>query len=908
MNSWAVSKQVFGFNGPNGMMYLNQLVNDGDAAEAVAVLIPALAVPQSDDEAAAAIKSLVSYTEKLREGGSAAAVGRAAFLLSWFWWLQDSVRWPALWPSAENALISLKFVGGSYPSTAQAERYLTFRDECAEFGPWPVVEQVLAWFHDHQEAVGLDPTGPARCASVFDHPREPTDGDPALYNSSKAAISVVLADVDRVGRALRDDVALALGRSVKVSTPSEYWVPERKRLRGDAWVAWTPDSGGRPTGALVLVVEPGRVLVALNPYLRKNGKGFTARAVAAVEASLPTGIDQLTWSWTSRDDLPPTPSRMLFGREVPIDAATSINELRQQVVSIAQELRPVFAAIEELSDVPTDPLAQQGTSEAPVPAPGDSASFDITTLEELVAQFKAERGYPNADDDTNERERSRYAAMLSSAHLATLDFAELRKLINGKVYGNPGPQSILNATLRDASTAELDRFLQTVHYLLWDEVEPIEARINRVLDDADLGFRGFKDSVIMKLLAVCQPERFLPVFPFGGPNGKAAALAQLGLPVPPLTLPAGERHVQANDVLRGILDPVLPEDAWIQSRFLYWLLDRSGLSSDDGDAVDMPSLDDPIDAAAKSLLLDRSFLDEIVSLLNETKQVIFYGPPGTGKTFVAQELAEAIAGDPSRHMLVQFHPSTSYEDFFEGYRPENRADGSLGYVLQDGPLRLIAQDAAADSDNTYVLVIDEINRAQLQKVLGELFFLLEYRDREVRPLYRPSESFQLPENLWIIGTMNTADRSIALIDSALRRRFQFVPFVPDEADGNPLAGLLSRWLETNGQPDWIATFVDGVNQRLKSELQGSHLVLGPSYFMIKEGTLDEERLRRIWKYRITPLIDDVFFGQPDRATKFDFATMWSAYGPGNGAIDELAAQDAEADAPATVAPAATPGA
>lgn len=195
-------------------------------------------------------------------------------------------------------------------------------------------------------------------------------------------------------------------------------------------------------------------------------------------------------------------------------------------------------------------------------------------------------------------------------------------------------------------------------------------------------------------------------------------------------------------------------------------------------------------------------------------------------------------------------------------------------------MRAIATNAAADPDNTYVLVIDEINRAQLQKVLGELFFLLEYRDREVRPLYRPAEPFKLPSNLWIIGTMNTADRSTAIIDAALRRRFQFVPFVPDERPDNPLAGLLQRWLRENDQPEWVAEFVDSVNQALFKELGGGHLILGPSYFMTTD--LSEDKMRRIWRYRIEPLIEDIFFGEAQRAERFRFAQLWSEFGPNAG--------------------------
>lgn len=255
--------------------------------------------------------------------------------------------------------------------------------------------------------------------------------------------------------------------------------------------------------------------------------------------------------------------------------------------------------------------------------------------------------------------------------------------------------------------------------------------------------------------------------------------------------------------------------------------------------------------------------------------MIFFGPPGTGKTFVAQRLADALAGDPTRTMLVQFHPATSYEDFFEGFRPISAADGQIAYALQDGPLRIMAAAAESDPSHTYILVIDEINRAQLQKVLGELFFLLEYRDKTVRPLYRPDEPFSLPTNLWLIGTMNTADRSIAVVDTALRRRFQFVPFVLDDRADNPIAGLLRRWLHAHSEPEWVADLVDQVNQELVKALGMGDLAIGPSYFMVKD--LNEARLRRIWRYRIEPLVEDMFFGEPEKSEPFRFDNVWQQF-------------------------------
>ncbi len=210
-----------------------------------------------------------------------------------------------------------------------------------------------------------------------------------------------------------------------------------------------------------------------------------------------------------------------------------------------------------------------------------------------------------------------------------------------------------------------------------------------------------------------------------------------------------------------------------------------------------PPEEDPLDVAAKDLLVERSFLDDIKALLEDKGQVILYGPPGTGKTYLAQRLAKAMAPDSRDRTLVQFHPSTSYEDFFEGYRPEEGRDGQIVYRMTPGPLARMAARAAEYPHRRQVMVIDEINRANLPRALGELLFLFEYRDERVSTLYRPDEEFELPESLWFVGTMNTADRSIALVDAALRRRFHFVPFFPDRG---PTVGLLERWLEREEQP------------------------------------------------------------------------------------------------------------
>ena len=185
--------------------------------------------------------------------------------------------------------------------------------------------------------------------------------------------------------------------------------------------------------------------------------------------------------------------------------------------------------------------------------------------------------------------------------------------------------------------------------------------------------------------------------------------------------------------------------------------------------------------------MDQAELAKIADLLWERKQIILYGPPGTGKTYLASKLARHLTDDGAVK-LVQFHPSYTYEDFFEGFRPEPGGSGTLTFTLRAGPFRDFAEVAAANPTTAYILIIDEINRANLAKVFGELYFLLEYRDESISLQYSPDKEFTLPQNLFIIGTMNTADRSIARIDTAMRRRFAFVELDPRIP---PVQGLLA---------------------------------------------------------------------------------------------------------------------
>lgn len=286
---------------------------------------------------------------------------------------------------------------------------------------------------------------------------------------------------------------------------------------------------------------------------------------------------------------------------------------------------------------------------------------------------------------------------------------------------------------------------------------------------------------------------------------------------------------------------------------------------DDDTSEDVEEIEKSYSSYTKEDFLNDVFMSEeeyerLRSVLVFKKNIILQGAPGVGKTYTAKRLAYSLIGEKNvdRVKMVQFHQSYSYEDFIMGFRPSD-----IGFELRKGTFYNFCKRAELDAVNDYFFIIDEINRGNLSKIFGELFMLLENDKRGASlQLVYSDEKFSIPDNLYIIGMMNTADRSLAMLDYALRRRFAFFELKPGfETDGFKNYQLTIN----NSKLNNLITCIKNLNYAIVSdETLGEGFCIGHSYLCnLKSESVDDQVISNIVEYELVPLLKEYWFDEPN---------------------------------------------
>lgn len=275
----------------------------------------------------------------------------------------------------------------------------------------------------------------------------------------------------------------------------------------------------------------------------------------------------------------------------------------------------------------------------------------------------------------------------------------------------------------------------------------------------------------------------------------------------------------------------------------------------------------------EEVFISENQYEEILQVLKRKKNIILQGSPGVGKTFIADRLAYSIMGErnSSQIEMIQFHQSYSYEDFIFGYQPTDTS-----FELRPGIFYNFCKKAEKDLENDYFFIIDEINRGNLSKIFGELLMLIENdkRGKHQLTLSHTQEPFTIPENIYIIGTMNTADRSLAIVDYALRRRFSIIDIKP--AFNHP--GFKKELIKNGTDNQLILKIIRNFNKLNKEIAEdaslGEGFTIGHSYFCLEKNELNESTYQEIIRYDIKPILEEYWFDNINKANRLVDELLW----------------------------------